>query len=88
MIGWVNDGFMAVAIGEDYAYGMGYRWGDGANTIDAVNTAKRNLAKHRVRPLSRALPRRLQLESRALGERVDAEVPEQLVGRPQLLPSV
>src|SRR5215207_108448 len=39
-------------------------------------------------PLSRALPRRLQLEARALGERVDAEVPEQLVGGPQLLASL
>jgi serine/threonine-protein kinase len=46
IIGWVNDGFMAVAIGEDNSYGMGYRFGDGANTRDAVNTAVRNLSKH------------------------------------------
>lgn len=43
VVGWVNDGILAVAIGDDNAYGMGYQFGDGASTRDAVNRALRNL---------------------------------------------
>src|SRR5262245_5130093 len=37
---WVNNGFCALALGEDKgAYGVGWSWGDGANTRDAKQNA-------------------------------------------------
>jgi WD40 repeat protein len=42
-VGWVNEGFFALALGDDKtAYGTGYRFGAGANNIDAAKDALKN----------------------------------------------
>jgi hypothetical protein len=46
IVAWVEDGFAALAIGEDdTTYGTGWQWGDGATNIDAINRAKDNCTK-------------------------------------------
>jgi hypothetical protein len=45
IVGWVNEGFLVVAIGEDNTYGMGYRFGDGASNRDAYNRALKELSE-------------------------------------------
>lgn len=39
IVAWVNDGFLAVVIAEDNAYGTGYRFGNGASTRGAYDRA-------------------------------------------------
>lgn len=44
---WVEDGFAALAIGEDNStYGTGYQFGDGASNTDAAYRAEANCKKH------------------------------------------
>jgi hypothetical protein len=35
IVTWVNNGFCALAVGQDGAWGIGYSWGDGASNTEA-----------------------------------------------------
>jgi hypothetical protein len=43
IVGWVKGGWLAVAIGKDNAYGMGYEYGNGAANVDAIRRALKGL---------------------------------------------
>ncbi len=36
---WVNEGFCALALGDDNAWGVGYSYGGGSNNTEAMNNA-------------------------------------------------
>ncbi len=39
IVGWVQDGWLVLAIGENNSYGVGWEYGDGAYNGDAAQTA-------------------------------------------------
>ncbi len=39
IVAWVNEGFAALAAGDDGAWGVGYTYGGGSNNKEAMNTA-------------------------------------------------
>jgi hypothetical protein len=49
IVGWVQGGFIVLAIGEDNSYGIGWEYGDGARLRDAAHTAETNCKSHGVR---------------------------------------
>ena len=42
IVGWVQGGFLVLAIGDDNSYGVGWEYGDGARIRDAAATAEAN----------------------------------------------
>jgi hypothetical protein len=49
IVGWVQGGFLVLAIGEDNSYGIGWEYGDGASTRAAAATARANCESHDTR---------------------------------------
>ncbi|MCA9245991.1 MAG: DUF4189 domain-containing protein [Planctomycetales bacterium] len=45
-VGWVNNGFCALAIGDEGAWGTGYSFGDGASNKAAKQRALEKCAEH------------------------------------------
>jgi hypothetical protein len=50
IVGWVKGGWLALAIGEENAYGVAWEYGDGAANTDAVKRALQNLSKQNDKP--------------------------------------
>ena len=49
IVGWVCDGWLVLAIGEEYSYGVAWEYGDGATNTVAAARAKANLASYNER---------------------------------------
>lgn len=45
IVGWVGNGYLALAIGMDGYYGVGWRYGEGAKRADATDVALKELHK-------------------------------------------
>ena len=46
IVGWVQGGWLVLAIGEDNAYGVGWEYGNGAVNTDAFNRARAECHQH------------------------------------------
>lgn len=46
VVGWVCNGFLALAVGDDNGYGIGYSYNAGANNGSAMNRALADCRKH------------------------------------------
>src|ERR1051326_8067074 len=45
IVTWVNNGFCALAVGDNGAWGYGFSWGDGASNAEAKTRALANCRK-------------------------------------------